>query len=66
MKGIIKTIVQDKGFGFISVEGREKDLFFHAKNCNCDFKELKQGDEVYFNEIATNDKGDSAMGVDFS
>jgi cold shock CspA family protein len=32
MEGTIKTIVSEKGFGFITVEGEEKDLFFHKND----------------------------------
>ena len=31
MTGIIKALT-DKGFGFIAVDGQEKDLFFHSKS----------------------------------
>ena len=32
MTGKIKNIVADKFFGFIMVEGRAKDLFFHKNS----------------------------------
>jgi len=31
MNGVVKKKV-DKGFGFIAVEGQEKDLFFHRNS----------------------------------
>ena len=39
----------DRGFGFISREGVEKDLFFHSKELqNVQFDELKVGDMIQF------------------
>jgi len=62
MNGTIKTLT-DRGFGFISREGEEKDLFFHSKELNgVTFDELKVGDEVTF-EIVQGDKGPAAVGV---
>ncbi|OGZ11644.1 MAG: cold-shock protein, partial [Candidatus Lloydbacteria bacterium RIFCSPHIGHO2_02_FULL_51_22] len=47
----------DKGFGFIKVEGREKDLFFHSNELEgVTFDELREGDKVSF-EIADSPKG---------
>lgn len=51
MTGTIKKILADKAFGFIAVEGREKDLFFHKENVvGVTFEELKEGDKVSFEE----------------
>lgn len=56
MEGTIKTIT-DKGFGFIAVDGEEKDLFFHRNELQgVTFEELKVGDRVSF------EKGDSPKG----
>ena len=61
-KGKIARLM-DKGFGFIQVEGRDKDLFFHMNDLqNVDFDSLKEGDEVEF-EIVQTDKGDSAIDI---
>jgi len=63
MKGTIKTLISDKGFGFISREGEAKDLFFHSKELKgVMFDELKAGDEVTF-EVAQGDKGPFATNV---
>ena len=62
MKGTIKTLT-DKGFGFISREGEEKDLFFHSKELNgVTYDELKVGDEVTF-DITDGPKGPAAPNV---
>ena len=64
MEGTIKNLVTDKNFGFISVEGREKDLFFHANSLvpGVTFAELKVGDKVSFDE-ADSPKGPNAVNV---
>ena len=62
MNGTIKT-KNDRGFGFITVEGQEKDLFFHSNDLNgVSFEELNIGDTVTF-EIAESDKGPNAKNV---
>ncbi|QQR50236.1 cold shock domain-containing protein [Candidatus Nomurabacteria bacterium] len=63
MKGTIKTLVRDRGFGFITREGETKDLFFHSKELNgITFEELKEGDEVTF-DITDGEKGPAATNV---
>jgi CspA family cold shock protein len=53
----------DKGFGFISREGQEKDLFFHSNELvNVKFDELREGDSVTF-EVADSPKGPNAVKV---
>ena len=55
--------VMDKGFGFIAIEGREKDLFFHMNELDgIDFDSLKEGDAVEF-EIVDGEKGENAVNV---
>jgi cold shock protein len=62
MQGIIKKLT-DKNFGFISQEGEEKDLFFHANSLEgVDFSELQEGDNVTF-EIEDTPKGQAAVKV---
>lgn len=62
MNGTIKT-KNDRGFGFITVEGQEKDLFFHSNDLNgVSFEELNIGDNVTF-EIAESEKGPNAKNV---
>lgn len=53
-----------KGFGFIKIEGRSKDLFFHAKNLvDVSFDSLQVGDPVSYEDIESTSKGDAASGV---
>lgn len=62
MTGIIKKLT-DKGFGFIKVEGQEKDLFFHSKSLvGVQFSELHEGDTVSF-EVEDSPKGPNAVNV---
>lgn len=61
MKGIIKKL-DDRGFGFITLEG-QKDIFFHANDCSeGNFKDMHEGDAVSF-ETASSDKGPKAINV---
>lgn len=53
----------DKGYGFITREGEEKDLFFHSNELQgVSFDELREGDTVSF-EVAQGEKGPSAVKV---
>jgi len=53
----------DKGFGFIKVEGREKDLFFHSNELvGVTFDALREGDKMTF-EVAESPKGPNAVKV---
>jgi len=62
MNGVIKKKT-DKGFGFITVEGQEKDLFFHSNSLvDVTFDELKEGDNVSF-DVEESAKGKNATNV---
>ncbi len=51
MVGIVKKFNQDKGFGFIQIEG-EKDVFFHYSQLVMEgFKTIEEGQEVEFDLI---------------
>ncbi len=53
----------DQNFGFISREGEEKDVFFHANDLEgVKFDELSTGDKVTF-EITESPKGLAAVKV---
>ena len=63
MTGTIKTLVADRGFGFIAREGETKDLFFHSKDLSgVIFDELKIGDSVTF-KVEEGEKGPAAKNV---
>ncbi len=62
MQGMIKKKT-DRGFGFISAQGMEKDLFFHSKALvGITFDELAEGDSVTF-ETEDSPKGMNAVNV---
>ena len=53
----------DKGFGFISRDGEEKDLFFHSNELQgVAFDDLREGDKVSF-EVGESPKGPNAIRV---
>lgn len=61
-QGTIKRLT-DRGFGFIAVEGSDKDLFFHSKELQgVQYNDLKEGDRVQF-EIGESPKGPNAVNV---
>ncbi len=63
MKEGIIARVTDRGFGFIKVDGMEKDIFFHSKELvNVNFDDLREGDKVTF-ELADGPKGPNAIKV---
>jgi cold shock protein len=61
-KGTIAGL-NEKGFGFIKVEGMEKDLFFHSNELtNASFDDLRVGDTLEF-EVADSPKGKNAVSI---
>ena len=61
-QGTIKRLT-DRGFGFITQDGEDKDLFFHAKELQgVEFNDLKEGDRVQF-EVSESPKGPNAINV---
>jgi len=61
-KGTISKLT-DRGFGFISREGEEKDLFFHSNELQgVQYNDLKEGDQVEF-EVTEGQKGLNATKV---
>ena len=62
-KGTVKTVT-DRGYGFISLEGQEKDVFFHENSLEGDLAERKlhEGDKVSF-ELEETPKGLNAVKI---
>lgn len=57
MEGTIKKLDKEKGFGFITPTGGDKDVFLHRSALvDVDFNNLQVGDKVTF------DKQDDARG----
>ncbi|MDP3970621.1 MAG: cold shock domain-containing protein [bacterium] len=62
MTGTIKTLTE-KGFGFITAEGQEKEIFFHSSALvDVSYDELNVGDSVSF-ETEDSEKGPRAVNV---
>ncbi len=57
--GIVKFFNESKGFGFIKVEGSDKDVFVHVSGL---IDEIKENDDVTF-EIEQGRKGPNAVNV---
>ncbi len=62
MNGVIKK-KNDKGYGFITPEGSDKDLFFHSNSLvGITFEQIQEGDNVTF-ETEESAKGPNATNV---
>ncbi len=62
-QGTVKTVT-DKGYGFITKEGSDKDVFFHENSLEGDLavRKLKVGDVVTF-EVEETPKGINAINI---
>jgi CspA family cold shock protein len=62
LQGKVKWFNQEKGYGFIEIEG-DKDVFVHYSAIQQEgFKTLKEGDTVEF-EVVEGQKGPQAANV---
>ncbi len=62
MTGTIKSL-NERGFGFITPEGQDKDVFFHSSALvEGTFNEMQVGDAVSF-DTEQSDKGPRAVNV---
>jgi CspA family cold shock protein len=63
-QGTVKKVT-DRGYGFISVEGSEKDIFFHENSLTGELAErkLREGDKVSF-EVEDTPKGANAVNIE--
>jgi len=62
-QGTVKTVTE-KGFGFISKEGSDKDVFYHENSLEGDLavRKLKVGDVVTF-DVEETQKGINAINI---
>ena len=63
-EGEITSLVEQRGFGFISMAGLKNDVFFHADEVDSEtgYEGLRQGDTVAFT-LRMTDKGYRARNV---
>tara|TARA_B100001175_G_scaffold317696_1_gene335793 strand:+ start:1953 stop:2144 length:192 start_codon:yes stop_codon:yes gene_type:complete len=57
--GTVKFFNQSKGFGFITPDSGDKDVFVHANNL---IDNISDGDKVSF-DLESTEKGPSAINV---
>ena len=57
--GTVKFFNQSKGFGFITPDSGDKDVFVHANNL---IDNISDGDKVSF-DVESTEKGPSAINV---
>jgi len=57
--GTVKFFNNNKGFGFITPDSGEKDVFVHANNLVDD---INEGDKVSY-DLESTDKGPSAINI---
>lgn len=63
MQGTVKWFNQEKGYGFVAVDGSDKDIFLHYSAINMEgFRTLQQDQRVEF-EIGEGPKGPQAENV---
>ena len=63
VKGTIKWFSDQKGYGFITPEGGNKDVFVHFSSIQgSGFRTLAEGQQVQF-EVTPGPKGDQAANV---
>lgn len=60
VEGTVKFFHDEKGYGFIEVEGEDDDYFFHISEI--DALTVNEGDEVEF-ETEQGDRGPRAVNV---
>jgi CspA family cold shock protein len=62
-EGTVKWFDNEKGFGFIEIEGSEEDAFVHYSDIEMDgFATLKEGQKVSY-ELQHSEKGPKAVNV---
>ncbi len=62
MTGVIKKIVKERNFGFITPDDGSDDVFFHSSRLapKVFFEDLREGEEVEF-QVRPGEKGPQAF-----
>lgn len=62
-QGTVKWFNAEKGYGFITVDGSDQDIFVHYSEIQMDgYRSLQEGQQVEFS-VGQGDKGPQAEGV---
>ena len=62
-QGMVKWFNAEKGYGFITVDGSDQDIFVHYSEIQMDgYRSLQEGQAVEFN-VGQGDKGPQAEAV---
>lgn len=62
-QGTVKWFNAEKGYGFITVDGSDQDIFVHYSEIQMDgYRSLQEGQAVEFN-VGQGDKGPQAEAV---
>ncbi|PMD05132.1 cold-shock protein [Brevibacterium paucivorans] len=62
-QGTVKWFNAEKGYGFITVDGSDQDIFVHYSEIQMDgYRSLQEGQQVEFN-VGQGDKGPQAETV---
>lgn len=62
MKGTIKRVIRERGFGFISAEDGSEVFFHRSALQDVDFDTLEEGNSVEF-DVETGDRGPRAVNL---
>lgn len=63
-RGVIVFVNDEKGFGFIQVDNRAQNVFFHARDLrHVTFEKVRKGDTVEVEGIRKTEKGFNATFV---
>ncbi|CAF0914317.1 unnamed protein product [Adineta steineri] len=60
--GTVRKWIGEKGFGFITRDNGDSDVFVHIRNLSDGTMQLEEGQQVEFN-IVSNEKGETAQNV---